>query len=153
MVADRFWAKVQKTDGCWLWTGARKGSENYGFFYTEGKQRYAHRVSWEMANGPIPAGMLVCHRCDNPPCVRPDHLFIGTVLDNNRDAIGKGRKRYAIGERHGQAKLNPEAVQEIRRLKTSGATYSQLSNQFGVHRMTVCEVVHRKICAHVKDVA
>ncbi len=87
----RFWAKVGKTEGCWLWKGRRTES-GYGHFgIRSGKMCRAHRFSFELAYGPIPSGMYICHHCDNPPCVRPDHLFVGTNSDNAKDAIAKGR--------------------------------------------------------------
>lgn len=90
-IEPRFWAKVDKTDGdgCWLWTGSRR--HRYGEFWVNGKREYPHRVSFELANGPIPAGLVVCHKCDVPLCVRPDHLFIGTLADNFADMRAKGR--------------------------------------------------------------
>jgi hypothetical protein len=91
--ADRFWSRVTKGDGCWEWSGARDRG-GYGHFNGAHGNR-AHRFSWILANGPIPAGMLICHRCDNPPCVNPDHLFLGTVLDNHRDMDAKGRRPTA----------------------------------------------------------
>ena len=92
-LAERFWSRVEKADGeaCWLWKGARRGE--YGALQTEGRMEGAHRVSYEINVGPIPEGMEVCHHCDNPPCVRPDHLFLGTTTDNRRDACRKGRAR------------------------------------------------------------
>ena len=89
---DRFWAKVQKTETCWLWTGGLNGPGRYGIFaLSHGHQVYAHRFSWELHYGPIPDGLDCCHHCDNPPCVRPDHLFVGTVTANMADARQKGR--------------------------------------------------------------
>ncbi len=86
----RFWQKVQKGDGCWEWQGSRN-KLGYGITSLRGRAIRAHRVSWEIVNGPIPDGLLVCHRCDNPACVRPDHLFLGTQIDNLRDMRTKGR--------------------------------------------------------------
>lgn len=86
-IAPRFWSKVHITDGCWLWTGALRNG--YGRFGSR-PFKYAHRVSWELANGPT-GDLKVLHRCDNPRCVRPDHLFLGTQLDNMRDRSAKGR--------------------------------------------------------------
>lgn len=91
---ERFWSRVKRGDGCWEWQG---GSNQYGYglFTRRGCDtkvtRVASRISWELAHGPIPQGMVVCHKCDNPPCVNPDHLFIGTHLDNMRDMVAKGR--------------------------------------------------------------
>lgn len=93
----RFYSKVLLGDDCWLWQGARGGSLRYGMFSmgsrTDGTKRahFAHRVSWELWNGPIPPGQLVLHRCDVPTCVRPDHLFLGSQQDNLADARSKGR--------------------------------------------------------------
>jgi len=95
-IDDRFWAKVHKSDapnGCWEWIGCRN-HKNYGDIRAL-NERYAYRVSWVMAYGPIPSGLSVCHKCDNPPCVRPDHLFIGTTADNQKDSVAKGRHRNA----------------------------------------------------------
>lgn len=97
---DRFWAKVDKSGDCWVWTASVfRERLGYGKFQTgsnrgESRVAYAHRVSWELHFGPIPNGLFVCHHCDNPPCVRPDHLFLGTAADNVRDMDRKGRDRH-----------------------------------------------------------
>ena len=96
----RFWSKVNKTDGCWLWTGYRFHAGYGGFHESQPKRtvRLAHRVAWELTNGLIPDGLHVCHTCDNRSCVRPDHLFLGTNADNVADKVAKGRQ--AKGEAH-----------------------------------------------------
>lgn len=91
--ADRFWERVQKTDDCWLWTGSTD-KDGYGWFWVDGKTATAHRFSYALHNdGAIPDGLYVCHSCDNPPCVNPDHLWLGTNQDNMDDCARKGRRR------------------------------------------------------------
>lgn len=96
---DHFWRKVQKSLdplACWPWLNGRSGS-GYGLVWWRGQKRYAHRVAWELANGqPIPAGMLVRHRCDNPLCCRPSHLMLGRHADNMADMAARGRRRCAV---------------------------------------------------------
>lgn len=89
---ERFWKNVHKTEsGCWVWCGPQ-GHNGYGMFWNDGRSVRAHRLSLEMSTGKrIPTGMLVLHKCDNPPCVNPDHLFLGTHHDNAIDAVNKGR--------------------------------------------------------------
>lgn len=88
---DRFWAKVRESDGCWEWTAHRKPN-GYGCFGIDRRTtEYAHRMAYQLSVGPIPAGFEICHHCDNPGCVRPDHLFLGTRTDNMRDAKDKNR--------------------------------------------------------------
>lgn len=101
--ACAFWTKVEKRDvsACWPWKGSVMG-EGYGRY----RQAYTHRLAWMLANGPIPAGLFVLHKCDNPPCCNPDHLFLGTQADNVRDRDAKGRHWVPSGERHPCAKLN-----------------------------------------------
>jgi hypothetical protein len=141
---DRFWSKVAKGDGCWEWQGHR--SRGYGELQIgrRGAQRktLAHRISWEMHNGPIPVGLEVCHRCDNPPCVRPDHLFLGTQIDNANDMWSKGRGVV-------RAKLNVQQVVEIRRRAAAGAIFRTLAQEFGVHPATIKDIVNRRRWASV----
>ena len=103
----------------------------------------AHRVAWEMANGgPIPDGMVVCHRCDNPPCVNPAHLFVGTRLDNVRDMVMKGRGRYPghPGERNGGAKLTEQSVSAIRERISRGDTQKEIAVTFGIDPSVVSRI-------------
>ena len=101
---DRFWEKVEKTKTCWLWHGAtrpNKGNSqnpvnNYGNVWKDGRYLAAHRAAWELAYGAIPKNALVLHACDNPPCVRPDHLFLGTPLSNITDMDNKGRRKNGL---------------------------------------------------------
>lgn len=122
LAVDRFWSKVDKSGECWTWRGALS-QKGYGRVSTHGRNRVAaHRFSYLVAFGEIPVGMVVCHKCDNPPCVRPDHLFAGTQLDNIRDCIKKGRRDESgriqsilrAGENSVSAKLNWETVRAIR---------------------------------------
>lgn len=118
---ERFWAKVNRTDGCWLWTAASTG-RGYGVIQREGRARVAHRVAWELTNGPIPEGLMVRHRCDVRLCVRPDHLELGEHADNMADMRVRGRAaagtrnamhlypdRRPRGDRSG-ARRHPETI-------------------------------------------
>ena len=132
-VEQRFWAFVERTTTCWLWKGERT-ERGYGKFRHAGKNKRAHRVSWEMHYGPIPKGMCVLHSCDNPPCIRPKHLFLGTRKDNTWDAIRKGRATttYMPGEGNRYAKLSRLNVLYMRKLRKLRWTYARIGAAFGV---------------------
>ncbi len=115
--AERFWKFVKKTSSCWIWTGGVKG-HGYGSFFKDGKQLAAHRFSWEIANGPIPSGMCVCHKCDNPICCNPDHLFIGTQSDNLLDAASKNRNPMQVRP----DKSHVHVINQKRRMKPLNET-------------------------------
>ena len=140
----RFWAKVdvRGPDECWEWQGARN-KFGYGKLTVAGKQRAASRLVYELECGEIPAGQFVCHRCDNPPCVNPDHLFLGTHAENMRDRNLKGRARGGSlrGERHPQAVLTAEQVRIIRDLATRKVKpQAAIGRQFGISQSHVSEI-------------
>jgi hypothetical protein len=148
-LAVRFWEKVRKANSCWLWTGSVNAA-GYGQVQCTDRKRpvLSHRVSWELANGSIPDGQCVLHRCDNPRCVNPDHLFIGTQLDNIADAVTK--RRNPRGAQFPQAKLRDADVRTIRRrYSTGGITQMKLAQEYGVSDGVICEIISRKRWTHV----
>lgn len=174
-VTERFWAKVKKGSGCWEWQAGkfRANGYFYGAFKMNGKLKKAHRVSWELTHGEIPFGMFVCHHCDNPPCVRPSHLFLGTNSDNQKDAVRKGRgskgnaaflkkgddhwtrRRPDLlpdqrGELNRYSKLKDSDVREIRRLRAEGEPLKSLAATFGVAFGTISKIARGDRWKHVK---
>lgn len=147
----RFWAKVDKSGECWTWTGARTQS-GYGWanlLGVAGRSARAHRVSWWIANGPIPPGLFVCHKCDNRSCVRPDHLFTGTCADNNRDMARKGRVVTRRGSTCPHTRLTEDNVREIRALAASMAR-KDIAARFGVGYRCILHIVGRTSWKHVQ---
>jgi len=142
----RFWSKVRIRgfSECWPWQAGK--ADGYGAFGIGRSQNFlAHRVAWTLANGPIPAGLCVCHHCDNPPCQNPRHFFLGTQGDNARDRARKGRQIPPRGERNGQAKLNNKKVCAIRAEYVSGhISQKTLARQFGVTQSNISLIVHHK---------
>lgn len=137
---QRFWTKVRVVpDGCWEWTAATYPG-GHGVFWSGGSRRKgrlirAHRFSYELHIGPIPPGKHVLHKCDNPACVNPAHLELGDHAKNMHDAAS--RLRMARGERHGMARLTPDNVREIRRLRAAGISQKAAGARFGVARTTI----------------
>jgi hypothetical protein len=135
-----FWAKVRISDDCWEWTGATNGM-GYGRLNRRGTFLAAHRFSYELANGSIPDGLSVCHRCDNPPCVRPDHLFLGSMQDNIRDSVAK---RRSVG-RHGRStRLSEDDVRNIRQRIAQGDTLYAIAQAFAVSWGAVYDIRRRR---------
>jgi hypothetical protein len=139
---DRFWSKVQKSDGCWIWQASRQ-EFGHGLFRYSGKLYKAHRLAYEDRHGPIPVGLIVRHKCDNPPCVNLDHLEIGTRADNNRDRDERGRHVVLRGEDHGKHILTEEAVREIRRTPRAPGVCRLLADKYGVALGTIYNVRSR----------
>lgn len=151
-VADRFWDKVKKgsESECWLWIAGDNG-EGYGRFRHGRKKVAAHRFSWELVHGPINDESFVLHKCDNPACVNPAHLFLGTNQDNMIDMVLKGRNKPRLGKRNNKAKLTEDAVREIRRIYASGSVSQyQLAEKYGVGQPCIKDVVNFITWRHVR---
>ncbi len=151
----RFLRHVKKNVGpkkCWEWQGS-SGGKGYGYFQVDGIKMLAHRVSFKIFKGGIPEGsgfhgFCVCHKCDNPSCVRPVHLFLGTHLVNMKDRDQKGRRAPANGANHGMAKLQEREVIEIRRMAET-FTQKELAKMFAASVSTVSMIINRKIWTHI----
>jgi hypothetical protein len=143
---DRFWSKARLCpNGCLLWTGA-VNNWGYGRFLYQGKARFAHRVAWALTHGPIPDGLHVCHSCDRPLCVNPEHLFLGTDLDNTRDMFAKGRNHSRAGTSNGNAKLTES---DVRTIRGSPLGHSELGRVYGVSPQTIFSIRRRKLWRHL----
>jgi len=135
--------KVNPVTECIEWQ-ASKFNGGYGKIKIDGKNRYAHRVMWEIYNGPIPEGIFVCHCCDNPGCVHPNHLFLGTAQDNMDDKTRKGRGMH--GEKHTSARLTEAKVREIR---ASDKGHTELAGEYGITMQSIMAVRNGKTWKHV----
>lgn len=146
---ERFWAKVRKTDGCWLWSG--KPSRGYGLILVNGKSWFVHRLSYVIAHGSIPDGLFVCHHCDTPLCVNPAHLYAGTPQQNTDDMKARGREPDRRGEKNPSVRLTEADVWTIRARAavTPRPTYAQLGSEYGVTDHAISEVVRRVSWGHV----
>lgn len=155
---ERFAAFVlapEKPEDCWLWTGAlksgRKTKMRYGLFQMGGRGSpiVAHRASWLLHRGPIPVGMKVLHKCDVPSCVNPDHLFLGTQLDNIRDCLSKNRRRKLIGSEKPQSRLREGQVKAIRLMLKGDMTCRAIAQHFNVGRSCIAKVKAGETWGHV----
>jgi len=146
---ERLLAKIEKQDdGCWIWTGCLRGTKThrYGCMRYRGKSEGAHRASYMEFIGEIPEGLNVLHSCDNPKCVNPEHLFVGTDHDNMKDMAAKGRHFYPLAETHHRAKLKND---EVRAIRASSQSHNQLAHAYGVTKRTIINVRQRKVYASV----
>lgn len=131
--------------GCWLWTEALFSENGYGAFYRKRREKIgAHRFAWILANGPIPDGMEVCHKCDVPSCVNPAHLFLGSAFDNAADKVAKDRQ--SKGSRHGMAILTELNIPDIR---SDNRSLPEIARDYGVTLYAIWRVKHRKTWKHV----
>lgn len=143
----RFWSKVLIGDGCWEWQ-AFKNSKGYGCFRRrDNGSMLAHRIAWELVNGPIPAGMQALHVCDNRACVKPGHLYVGTVADNMKDRDSRGR--LALGEQNGKSKLTVDGVKSMRRQHKDGVAIKEIAKNFGINQTHASRIVRGLEWRHV----
>jgi hypothetical protein len=149
-VQERFEEKwmPEPNTGCWLWIGRTR--IGYGRFDIGDKVIYAHRLAWELYRGPIPEGLHVCHDCDTPCCVNPDHLFLGTQKDNMQDKIKKGRGNYAIfyGAENPFSKLTSEDIIQIRK---APRRYKPIADTYGISASHVSNIKHLRIWKHLSS--
>lgn len=149
---SRFWSKVEigDTDDCWNWKG-NKFKKGYGSFQMRSKNKSAHRTSWEISFGKIPANLCVCHKCDNPSCVNPSHLFLGTYSENNKDRARKGRSADVSGEKNPSAKLTEREVREIRFLRKMNVSQRKVAKKYNVGKTTIARIDNRTHWKGVSD--
>lgn len=145
-------AKTKRVGDCWIWD-ATVDSWGYGITDFKRERWKAHRLFYTWFRGPIPDGMLVCHKCDTPSCVNPDHLFLGTPKDNMDDMLAKGRgnpdAQFKRGEQNSRTILTPDKVLKIREDYAAGRKQKEIAGELGISHKTVCSIVTRRNWAHI----
>lgn len=153
-IEDRFWEKVEvgDPDECWGWAAGTDG-DGYGMIGDRGRTRRAHRVMMALLHGPLEKGDLVLHHCDNPPCVNPLHLYIGTYADNFRDMIARSSRTLSDyrGSKNGQAKLTEDDVREIRRRLAADEPQRSIAEDYGVDQATISNINRGVHWTHVEE--
>jgi HNH endonuclease len=144
-VLERFQKYVKKTDTCWIWTGA-KNENGYGILNVKGRGTIASRLAWELEYGGIPEGKYVLHHCDNPSCVNPDHLYLGSQTDNMRDMELRSRANRVVGENNGKSKVTAAIVRAIRQSPEKSGV---LAKQYGIHTRTVWQIRSGRTWRHI----
>jgi hypothetical protein len=146
VLVDKFFKRVEKTEYCWNWTGPKR--KGYGHVWVNGKTVRAHRASWMLVNGEIPDGLFVLHKCDNPSCVNPDHLYLGTHTDNMKDKVERDRCAHLDrrGELGGRSVLTNEIVLSIR---ADSRINKDVAEHYGVDRSTISDIRRRKSWKHI----
>ncbi len=146
----RFWSKVDTTGDCWIWLAST--SDGYGNFWMDNRKWKAHRFSYELEHGPIPEGLIICHRCDDRKCVRPEHLFLGTHKDNSQDREKKGRGGDFRGENNWCSLLTEDEVREILYLYRQGDTsQTELGERFGVRQTAISAITRGINWSHINS--
>ncbi len=154
---EKFWAKVDKSGDCWLWTG-KKDKDGYGIAQRDGKEIKAHRLSWLITHGQLNPQLCVRHNCDNPPCVRPDHLIEGTKQANSKDMSDRNRsgpqkypERYPRGNTHPNSRLTDSVVLEIDRRCRSGESHNAIANELQIDRRQIDRIASHSVWQHLWD--
>lgn len=147
-IMDRLFERTAiQENGCWQWTGSCFYNKQYGQIKYLGKNWLTHRLAYFLCVNDIPEGLCVLHSCDNPGCINPEHLFLGTHQDNKDDCMAKDR--HAYGNKIGNSRLTPDKVQEIRKLLGDGATILDIADQYGIGRTTVWNIRYDRTWRHV----
>ncbi len=145
----RILRNYEEVNGCWNWK-KYKNSLGYGIINVKGKIHLAHRISWQIFKGEIPESLLICHTCDNPSCINPNHLWMGTNKENQEDMFKKNRSRHVRGDDHSSSKLDSEKVKKIRSLsKPRYYTAKRLAEEFKVSEVTIHNIIYGRTWRHL----